>query len=66
MERIGVEQVPDRQTYTNLISRARPANLSTDYDIVVELIPPRAKVLDLGCGSGELLQRLITQTKEWA
>ncbi len=53
--------MPDRQTYTNLISQARPANLSTDYDIVVELIPPRAKVLDLGCGSGELLQRLITQ-----
>ena len=37
------------------------ASLSADYDIVVELIPPRAKVLDLGCGSGELLQRLITQ-----
>lgn len=55
--------MPDRQAYTNVIGRARPANLSTDYDIVVELIPPRAKVLDLGCGSGELLQRLLREKK---
>lgn len=29
-----------------------------DYDIVLELIPPQASVLDLGCGSGGLLTRL--------
>ena len=34
---------------------------STDYDIVVELIPRGAKVLDLGCGSGELLERLTRE-----
>ncbi len=55
--------MPDRQAYTNLTRRAQPASLSTDYDIVVELIPPRAKVLDLGCGSGELLERLVTEKK---
>jgi homoserine O-acetyltransferase len=29
-----------------------------DYDRIVELIPPDASVLDLGCGSGRLLARL--------
>ena len=29
-----------------------------DYDSIVELIPPQSSVLDLGCGSGELLARL--------
>ena len=29
-----------------------------DYDRIVELIPPGASVLDLGCGSGGLLARL--------
>ena len=29
-----------------------------DYDSIVELIPPGASVLDLGCGNGELLARL--------
>jgi homoserine O-acetyltransferase len=29
-----------------------------DYDTIVELIPKGASVLDLGCGSGELLARL--------
>jgi homoserine O-acetyltransferase/O-succinyltransferase len=30
-----------------------------DYDRIVELIPPGASVLDLGCGSGQLLARLL-------
>ena len=29
-----------------------------DYDEIVKLIPLRTKVLDLGCGTGELIQRL--------
>jgi homoserine O-acetyltransferase len=29
-----------------------------DYDRIVELVPPDASVLDLGCGSGALLERL--------
>ena len=29
-----------------------------DYDLILELIPPAASVLDLGCGGGELLSRL--------
>lgn len=29
-----------------------------DYDRLLELIPPEASVLDLGCGNGELLSRL--------
>ncbi len=29
-----------------------------DYDTILDLIPPDASVLDLGCGTGELLARL--------
>ena len=29
-----------------------------DYDTILDLIPPGASVLDLGCGTGELLARL--------
>ena len=32
-----------------------------DYDRIVELIPPAASVLDLGCGTGQLLARLKHQ-----
>ncbi len=32
-----------------------------DYDRIVELVPPGASVLDLGCGSGGLLAQLKTQ-----
>ncbi|MGO8765758.1 MAG: homoserine O-acetyltransferase MetX [Limisphaerales bacterium] len=32
-----------------------------DYDRIVELIPPEASVLDLGCGTGRLLARLKHQ-----
>jgi len=34
---------------------------STDYDVVIELVGAGSKVLDLGCGSGELLARLIQE-----
>ncbi|MFN4294967.1 MAG: methionine biosynthesis protein MetW [Thermoflexales bacterium] len=30
-----------------------------DLDAIVALVPPKARVLDLGCGDGELLARLI-------
>lgn len=30
----------------------------TDLDFIVDIIPPKSKVLDLGCGDGELLIRL--------
>ena len=29
-----------------------------DYDTILSLIPPKTKILDLGCGKGELLLRL--------
>ena len=32
-------------------------------DVIVDLIPPGSKVLDFGCGSGELLSRLIREKK---
>jgi homoserine O-acetyltransferase/O-succinyltransferase len=33
-------------------------DLRLDYDRILELIPPGASVLDVGCGGGELLSRL--------
>lgn len=30
-----------------------------DYELILSLIEPKSKVLDLGCGNGELLYRLI-------
>ncbi len=35
-----------------------------DYDRIVELIPPEASVLDLGCGTGGLLTRLRSRGHE--
>lgn len=35
----------------------------TDIDFIVDLIEPRARVLDLGCGTGELLKALQDRKK---
>ena len=44
---------------------AQPLLLSSeqrpDFDIIVGLIPRGARVLDLGCGEGELLERLVRE-----
>ncbi len=32
-----------------------------DYQVIVEMVPPNATVLDLGCGTGELLERLVKE-----
>ena len=49
------------QTIVSATGQRRLMCHSTDYGVVVELIPPKAKVLDLGCGSGELLERLVRE-----
>ncbi len=39
-------------------------NLSRwDHNLIFDLIPPKANVLDLGCGNGELLARLLKEKK---
>ncbi|MDX1523622.1 MAG: methionine biosynthesis protein MetW, partial [Anaerolineae bacterium] len=35
--------------------------LRADLIVIADLIPPQAKVLDLGCGDGSLLEYLIYQ-----
>lgn len=34
-----------------------------DHDLIFELVPAGSSVLDLGCGSGELLARLLNEKK---
>ncbi len=38
-----------------------PAPTRADFDVILDIVPTRAKVLDLGCGDGELLIRLAEQ-----
>ena len=37
-----------------------------DWDVIVELIPAGTRVLDLGCGNGELLARLLMRKPVFA
>jgi len=37
------------------------ARTRIDFDIILDIVPKQAKVLDLGCGDGELLVRLAQQ-----
>ena len=34
-------------------------NARADYELITQLVPERSRVLDLGCGDGELLRRLM-------
>jgi methionine biosynthesis protein MetW len=40
-------------------------NIRWDHQIIFDLVGEGASVLDLGCGNGELLKRLIVQKKVW-
>lgn len=37
------------------------SNIRLDHRVIADLVEPKSKVLDLGCGSGELLELLIRQ-----
>jgi len=40
-----------------------PEEIRLDHQIIMNLVEPRCSVLDLGCGAGELLHRLIKEKK---
>lgn len=40
-----------------------PGSTRIDHDIILDLVPRGAKVLDLGCGDGSLLEKLV-RTKD--
>ncbi|MHB9133865.1 MAG: methionine biosynthesis protein MetW [Armatimonadota bacterium] len=44
---------------------ARPLVISTDqrpdYDVIVNMVAPGSRVLDLGCGTGDLMERLVAE-----
>lgn len=42
--------------YSNLETENR-----VEYDCIVELVKPNSSVIDLGCGNGSLMQRLINE-----
>ncbi|MFY9177609.1 MAG: methionine biosynthesis protein MetW [Caldicoprobacterales bacterium] len=47
-----------------MVYRVEPG-IRWDHQVIFDLIPHRASVLDLGCGNGELLKRLIEQKNVW-
>jgi homoserine O-acetyltransferase len=52
-DEIVMDDEPCSHDPTSIFHRRR-----VDYDSIVELVPPGASVLDLGCGTGGLLARL--------
>lgn len=40
-----------------------PKNIQLDHAVILDLIPTQSTVLDLGCGSGDLLHLLISEKK---
>lgn len=40
-----------------------PQNFKPDYDQIVKWVAPNSRVLDVGCGDGALLERLIFEKK---
>ncbi len=43
------------------MTRSNPENIRLDHKIILDIVEPNARVLDLGCGDGELLSLLISK-----
>lgn len=69
LHNLSLDWQPDdkerRQALNESYGKA-PVELKTrvDYDRILELIPPKTKILDLGCGRGDLLAHLKARGHE--
>lgn len=48
---------------TDSPSRAQHASARVDHELIAEMVRPGSRVIDVGCGDGELLQ-LLAQTRQ--
>lgn len=50
---------------TAMATETTPERIRPDHRIILGMIAPESRVLDLGCGDGELIHRLLEEKNAW-